>query len=154
MYRPGGVPHGRSTPQPEPLQEGLNLGTIQDLLQTAWTNVEEKKTLGIRDHLQPPMLFDPPHGPGRRAILYQHYRAITASLPRSSGNDLLLPNITMPQMSRGRRSKMRGKARKTSYALDEEALEIFAEVAERLGISVSALLRMVARKLRSGEFKL
>jgi antitoxin component of RelBE/YafQ-DinJ toxin-antitoxin module len=49
---------------------------------------------------------------------------------------------------------MRGKARKTSYALDEEALEIFAEVAERLGISVSALLRMVARKLRSGEFKL
>jgi DNA-binding Lrp family transcriptional regulator len=57
-------------------------------------------------------------------------------------------------MSRGRRSKMRGKARKTSYALDEEALEIFAEVAERLGISVSALLRMVARKLRSGEFKL
>lgn len=43
---------------------------------------------------------------------------------------------------------------KTSLALDDRTLKPFRRTAERLNISVSAVLRVVAAKPETGEFRL
>ena len=44
--------------------------------------------------------------------------------------------------------------KKTSLAFDDRTLKTFWERADRLNLSVSAFLRLVAAKLESGEVKL
>lgn len=46
------------------------------------------------------------------------------------------------------------RQRKTSLALDERTLKTFRRTAERLNLSVSALLRLLAAKLESEDIKL
>jgi len=44
--------------------------------------------------------------------------------------------------------------KKTSVAFDDRTLKTFRKQADRLNLSVSALLRLMAAKLEAGEIKL
>jgi len=44
--------------------------------------------------------------------------------------------------------------RKTSLAFDDRTLKTFRKHADRLNLSVSALLRLIAAKLEAGEIKI
>ncbi len=44
--------------------------------------------------------------------------------------------------------------RKTSLAFDDRTLKTFRKHAERLNLSVSALLRLIAAKLEAGDIRL
>jgi antitoxin component of RelBE/YafQ-DinJ toxin-antitoxin module len=45
------------------------------------------------------------------------------------------------------------RVRKVSFTLDDRSLRVYHQTAARLGLTVSSLLRLVATKLESGEFR-
>jgi uncharacterized protein YigA (DUF484 family) len=49
---------------------------------------------------------------------------------------------------------MTGKQRKTSLSLDERTMKVLRRHAERLNLSMSALVRILVSKLDSGEVRI